>query len=177
MSSVSSVGLRILARPEGSRTVVRVSWLIRDGASRADVLALRPELAADHARLLETLWSGSVSPVTLELCRLRMASLLRSPAALRERTPAALAAGLDEDRIERLPVWPTDPSFSGEERACLALAEKWVIDQHAVSDDELAAVVDALGAEGTVTFTTALAVWDGQHRFDKALGVARATGG
>ena len=156
---------------------MRVSWLIGDEAGRSDVLALRSELAGEHARVLEAIWSGPVSAVTLELCRLRMATLLRSPAALAERTPAARAAGLDEDRIGKLAAWPTDPSFSDEERACLAVAEKWVIDHHAITDDEIAAMTNALGVEGTVTLTTALAVWDGQHRFDKALAVRSATGG
>jgi alkylhydroperoxidase family enzyme len=144
------------------------------GLPRDDVLGLRPELAAEVRRLHDAIWSGPVSPVTLELCRLRMATLLRSPGALAERSPPAVAAGLDEARIAALPSWPTDPMFSAEERACLAVAELWVIDPHAITDDDAAAVLAALGPAGMVTFTTALGVWDGQHRFDNALGVARA---
>jgi alkylhydroperoxidase family enzyme len=145
-----------------------------DDAVRDDVLGLRPELAAQVRRLHDEIWDGSVSPVTLELCRLRMATLRRSTAALAERTDAARAAGCDDARITALPSWPTDPGFSDEERACIAFAEKWVIDPHSITDDEAAAVVAAIGAEGMVTFTTALGVWDGQHRFDNALGIARA---
>jgi AhpD family alkylhydroperoxidase len=153
-----------------------VSWLVGEGATRADVFALLPELGTEHARLLDTIWAGSVSPVTLELARLRMATLLRCGPALAERSAAATAAGLSEDRIARLPAWPTDPEFSEEERACLAFAEKYVLDQHSVTDDEVAAVVEAIGPAGMVTFTTALAVWECQHRLDKALGVS-ASGG
>jgi hypothetical protein len=82
---------------------------------RAEVLGLRPELAAAHQRLLATIWAGPVSPVTLELCRLRMATLLVGTGASSERTSAALNAGLTEDRIGRLAQWPSDPSFSHEE--------------------------------------------------------------
>lgn len=149
-------------------------WSTADDSTRADVLGLRPELSAEVARLHDVIWAGPVSPVTLELCRLRMATLLRSPAALAERTEAARLAGCDEARITALPSWPTDPGFSDEERACIAFAEKWVIDPHSISDDDAAAVLDALGPDGVVTFTTALGVWDGQHRFDNALGIARA---
>ena len=156
--------------------MTRVTWLDVPGGTRADVLSLRPELAAEHRALLDTLWSGVVSPVTLELCRLRMAMLLRCEPALAERSPAAAAAGLTEARIATLAAWPTDPSFSDEERACLAFAEQYVIDHHGVTDEQVTGLVDLLGADGVVTFTTALAVWECQHRLDKALGVTGAGG-
>ena len=149
-----------------------MSWLGTEGTTRADVLALRPELAAAHAELLDTLWRGSVSPVTLELCRLRMAMLLRCEPALVERSPAAVDAGLTEERIATLAAWPIDPAFSDEERACLGFAEQYVIDHHGVTDEQVAGLVEVLGHEGVVTFTTALTVWECQHRLDKALGVS-----
>jgi len=147
-----------------------------DGRARADVLSVRPELAEAHERLLAALWDGSVSPVTLELCRLRMATLLSSPAALAERTPAASDAGLTEERIGRLSLWPTDSSYSPEERACIGFAEQFVIDHQQISDDDVHELTELLGAEGVVTFTTALVTWDNQHRLDNALHVAPARG-
>jgi AhpD family alkylhydroperoxidase len=147
-------------------------WL--EVATREEVLGLRPELAAEHARLAETLWAGCVSPVTLELCRLRTATLLRCRPALDERTPAAVAAGLTEERIARLPAWPTDPDFTSEERVCLGFAEQFLIDHHGVTDEDVAALVGVLGPEGVVTFTTALVTWECQHRLDNALGVTQA---
>jgi alkylhydroperoxidase family enzyme len=146
------------------------------GRARADVLGARPELATAHERLLTTIWDGSVDPVTLELCRLRMATLLTSAAALDERTPAASEAGLTEERIGRLPRWPTDPSFSTEERACIGFAEQFVIDHQQISDDDVHELTELLGAEGVVTFTSALVVWDNQHRLDNALRVTAARG-
>ncbi|MET0326775.1 MAG: carboxymuconolactone decarboxylase family protein [Ilumatobacteraceae bacterium] len=143
---------------------------------RTAVLGERPELAAAHERLLTTIWSGPVSPVTLELCRLRMATLLASESARTERSPAALDAGLTEERIARLPLWPTDPSFSDEERACIGFAELYVIDHAQISDDDVRELTVLLTAAGVVTFTTALIAWDNQHRFDNALHVADAQG-
>jgi alkylhydroperoxidase family enzyme len=149
-----------------------------DGVARrrAAVLAARPELAAAHERLLATIWAGSVSPVTLELCRLRMATLLASEAALAERSPAAMDAGLTEERIGRLPQWPSDPSFSREERVCIGFVEQFVIDHGQISDEDVRELTDLLTAEGVVTFTTALIAWDNQHRLDNALHVADAQG-
>jgi alkylhydroperoxidase family enzyme len=143
---------------------------------RTEVLGARPDLAAAHQRLVDTIWAGCVSPVTLELCRIRMAMLLGSEAALSERTGAAAVAGLTEDRIGRLAQWPTDPSFSAEERTCIAFVESFLIDHDQISDDDVQALRDALTAEGVVTFTTALVVWDNQHRLDNALHVAARQG-
>lgn len=140
------------------------------------MLAARPELAAAHERLLATIWAGSVSPVTLELCRLRMATLLASAAALAERSPAAVAAGLTEERIARLPKWPSDPSFSAEERACISFVEQFVLDHAEISDDDVHQLTALLSPEGAVTFTTALIAWDNQHRLDNALRVAAGPG-
>ena len=145
-------------------------------ARRAEVLSVRPELAAAHQRLLDTIWAGPVSAVTLELCRLRMAMLLASTAALAERTAAATAAGLTEDRIARLAQWPSDPSFSDEERTCIAFVESFLIDHNQISDDDVRALTDVLTPEGVVTFTTALVAWDNQHRLDNALHVTARAG-
>lgn len=139
-------------------------------ASRREVLALRPELAAEHDRLLDTIWAQG-DPVVLELCRVRMAKLMGAAAAQPERSPAAVAAGLTDDLVERIPAWPTDPAFSDTHRTALAFTEQYVIDHHGITDDHVQALEAALGAEGVVVLTTALGVWDNQHRLDNALGV------
>lgn len=139
-------------------------------ASRAEVLALRPELAAEHERLLDALWDQG-DPVLLELCRLRMARLLGATAAETERSPQAAGAGLTEDLVERLPDWPSDAAFTDAQRAALAFTEQFVIDHHGITDHHVAALDSALGHEGVVVLTTAIGVWDAQHRLDNALGV------
>lgn len=153
-------------------TVAPVSWL--GGASnREDTLAMRPELADAHHALLAAIWACGVSPVTLELCRIRLATMLRAEVALAERTPAARDAGLLERTVAALPNWPSDPSFTDEQRACLELTELFAIDHHAITDEQVARVDRALGHAGTVALLTALGVWESQHRFDNALGVRR----
>lgn len=138
--------------------------------NRHEMLRLRPELAVEHERLLDALWDA-IDPVLLELCRLRMATLMGAVAAQAERSPQAVAAGLTEELVALLPSWPTDPAFTDVHRSALAFTEQWVIDHHGITDDHVAALAEALGNEGVVVFTTALGVWDGQHRLDLALGV------
>lgn len=139
-------------------------------ASRRDVLALRPELAAEHDRLLDVIWDQA-DPVLLELCRLRMAKLMGADAALAERSSPAVTAGLTEDLVDRLPAWPTDPDFTDAHRVALAFTEQLVIDHHGITDDHVDALAAHLGPDGVVVLTTALGVWDNQHRLDMALGV------
>ncbi len=139
-------------------------------ARRSDVLALRPELAADHEALLDSIWDH-LDPVLLELCRIRMAKLLGAQAAQTERSARAVAAGLTEDLVALLPAWPEDPAFTDAHRAALAFTEQLVIDHHGVTDAHVAALESALGRDGVVVLTTALGVWDNQHRLDNALGI------
>jgi alkylhydroperoxidase family enzyme len=145
-----------------------VSWLTDAPIDRREVLELRPELAAAHHRLHATIWECGIAPSILELCRLRMAQLLQCAPALAERSPRIDVA---EERVAHLAQWPTNPLYSDDERTCLEFAELFVIDQHAITDGQAEAVRQALSESGFVAFTTALAIWENQHRFDNALGV------
>lgn len=142
-----------------------MSWLLGPGATRADAFARRPELGAAHIAILDGIAAGPVPRRLLEACRLRMAQLLDASVALEE---------VDEEGealCALLPSWPTHEAFSPAERDCIGLAEQWVIDPHGIDEPMLAAVTNVLGPEGVLYLTTALAVWDNQHRFDNALGL------
>ena len=147
-----------------------MSWLTGDAVGREDLLAMHPDLAKDHAAVLHEIWRGTVDPKVLELCRLRMATLLSNTQAWSEpRTAAAVAAGLDEQVVVDLAKWPSDPRFDETTRACLALAEQYVLDIHGVTDDQVSELTALIGANGVVTLTTAFATWEISHRFDNAL--------
>lgn len=136
------------------------------------VFNLRPNLYADYQRFASLFWSERlVDPVLLELCRLRIAQLLRCEAERCLRRAPARAAGLSEDKIAALPRWPADPQFSALERAGLAFAEKFVIDPHAITDDDTAAVTAHLSPAAMVAFTEALALFEGFARFQVLLGI------
>lgn len=147
-----------------------MSWLVEGASSRDELLAMHPGLAADHQHLLDEIWRGSLDPRILELCRLRTATILGNTVAWDEpRSPAAIESGLDESLVDALPQWPTHSGFDAATRACLGLAEQYVMDVHGITDAQVADVTKHIGPDGVVTLTTALAVWELTHRFDNAL--------
>jgi len=152
-----------------------VSWLPAraDGATALDrVFGLRPNLYADVRALLAVFVERRlVDPILLELCRLRVAQLLGCAPELAIRWRPARDAGLDEAKIAVLPRWPTHPSFTDAERACLTVAERFVLDPHGLTDDEAAAARAHLGDAGLVALLEALALFDGFARFRVLLGV------
>jgi alkylhydroperoxidase family enzyme len=153
-----------------------MSWIdasLAEGADGADfdrVLGLRPELHEDFTRFHDLLWK-SVDPLLLELCRVRIAELLGCVSEMRRRTPAAVAAGLDERKLAALPGWPNHAGFRVPERACLAFAEQFLLDPHGVTDEQAADVIAHLGAPGLIAFVEALAIFEGFTRFRMILDV------
>jgi alkylhydroperoxidase family enzyme len=129
----------------------------------AVVLAGHPQVAASLAAAHTAAWEV-VDPVVLELCRLRLAQLLGNPAELSVRTPAAIAAGLDESMVQELRSWPTSPRFGPRERACLAFCEQSFADVSGMTPTETEAVVAELGVQGLADFAGALLVIEQRQR-------------
>lgn len=147
-----------------------MSWL--GSSSFAGTFALRPELYADFTPFADAVWRDRlVDPVLLELCRLRVAQVLGCAAEARRRTPAALAAGFDEAQAAALAGWVRSEVFSPVQRACLRLAEGFVLDPHGVSDADAAAVAAHLPPAEMVALIEALAIFDGFTRFRLILGL------
>lgn len=133
---------------------------------------LRRNLFEDFRRFYALFWEKRlVDPVVLELCRLRIAAIHGCEAELRVRYQPALDAGLSEAKIAALPDASQSPLYSETERACIALAELFAIDPHAITDADAARVVAALGEPGTVALVEAFALFDGFARFRLMLGV------
>ncbi len=132
-------------------------------AGHADV---REHLAAAH----DAAWEAT-SPQLLELCRLRIASLLGCAVESESRTPAA---EVDADLAARIASWPTDLRFDETDRACLAFTEHYVMDVATIDDDTVAAVRVHLGDAGTSNFVSALLVVEQRIRlrlvWDRLLG-------
>jgi len=144
-----------------------------EGRSAVDlpawVSALAPEAAAPLAGAA-ALATEVVDPVLTELARIRISQLLGDATAGAHPDPAALAAGLDEATIAELRQWPTSVRFGERERACLGLAEQFVIDVGGVTDDDVARVLAALGPAGLYGFVQALYVFDMTRRLQMSLG-------
>jgi alkylhydroperoxidase family enzyme len=152
-----------------------VTWLpdAAEGATPCDrAFGLRPNLYGDFRRWSAVFWErGVLDPVLLELCRLRVAQLHGCESELRLRYRPALEAGLGEEKIAELSRADASPAFSELERDCLALAELFVADPHAIRDEDAAKVSERLGPEGTVALVQALALFDGFARFRLVLGI------
>jgi alkylhydroperoxidase family enzyme len=129
----------------------------------AAMLALAPDSLGALASTARTCWTA-LDPVVLELCRLRMATLLRAAPDLELRSPAAAAAGLDEAKIAELPQWPSSPRFSPAERAAIALAEQFVIGAYTVTDEQVSAVTDTSSPDQCYTLAQALWAFEALQR-------------
>jgi alkylhydroperoxidase family enzyme len=150
-----------------------MTWLADLPAGETDwdrVSALCPDAFGAIARLVGAAWQ-EVDPILLELCRLRIAFVLRYNAEFERRSTKAEAAGLTNDKIAELPLWPTSPRFTELERACLALAEQFVIDANGVTDAHVAAVSHHLGPDGCYAFVQALSALETYQRACLTLGI------
>jgi alkylhydroperoxidase family enzyme len=152
-----------------------VTAIWRDGLVPADCdwdrfAASWPVPFGALADVVVAAWDAT-DPVLLELCRIRMATLLAYPAEQARRTVRARAAGLDEAKVAELPRWPTSPRFDARERVCLALAEQFVIDANGVTDEHIADVTAQLGPEACYAFVQALSVVETFQRACLTLGI------
>lgn len=153
----------------GSGRPVAVTWLTTaSDSSIGSLLALRPDLAARFVTFRNLIDEEHlVDPVVLELCRLRIAAMLGDSGAASAPTAGVdVPAGL----IESLASWPTADQFSALQRAALTVAELFVIDAHAVTDEQIAELERHIGADGVVALCTALGLFDGESRMRLTLG-------
>jgi len=107
----------------------------------------------------------------LELCRLRMATLLGSEFELGLRYEAAAAAGLTEAKIDALGGYVKSPLFTERERQCIAFTELFVIQSSSIGDDDVTRVQAVLDAEEFIYFVKALSVMDQFQRSCVAFGI------
>jgi alkylhydroperoxidase family enzyme len=133
---------------------------------------LRPVAYERFRELYGGLWDPAVvDPRVLELCRLRIATVLGCPGERAIRYDDATAAGVTETDVAALPRWPGAPEFNGVERAAIAFAEQYVMDPHELTDDHFAALHEHLDEPAIATLSLAVAMFDALTRFRVALGV------
>jgi metal-sulfur cluster biosynthetic enzyme/alkylhydroperoxidase family enzyme len=107
----------------------------------ARLAALQPSITRAFVDMRDVAWRAT-DPVMLELCRLRFAQLLGDDDAFGLRTPTAVDAGLDEDKVAALDDWATSTLFNARERAYLAFAEQFNIAVSSMGDDDVARLTE-----------------------------------
>ena len=133
---------------------------------------LRPDAYDRFRELYGGLWDPSViDPRILELCRLRIATILGSDAERSIRFGDGADAGVTELDVAELPRWPSSESFSAGDRACIAFAEQYVMDPHELTDAHFEALHEHLDETALSTLTLAVAMFDALTRFRLALGI------
>jgi alkylhydroperoxidase family enzyme len=139
-----------------------------------DIVGARADYAAALCDVEDALWAQDlVSPVILELCRLRIAQILGCAAASEYRSKEAVAGGLDETLVASLTRWTTDPGFDSRARACLEYAEELLIDAKGVRDEQARAAIAQIGEGGFLVLTYACGLFETTQRARLVLGTAR----
>jgi hypothetical protein len=128
------------------------------------VAALAPDVFAQYGHM-EWELDVALPPDALQLCRARMAMLLGAP------VPDAPAAA---ERWAELSGWPTSPLFGDRDRACLALAEQFVIDVTAIQRSDVDRLLAHFTPQQTLAFVSALWFHEAMLRLGLVLGAARA---
>jgi alkylhydroperoxidase family enzyme len=142
-----------------------MSWLAVDplsGSDREAVFDLQPQASAHLIKALELAWSIT-DPGLLDLCRMAMAQILGC------RVELAVADGAKPTDLE---TWRSSEAFSELERAALAYAEQFAIDQKGITDKQKEEVRRHMSLQELVNFVHAVNVYDGYLRLLTVLDVA-----
>ena len=116
------------------------------GRSFEETFALRPDLYEPYRDFVGLFWNRElVDAEVLDLCRLRVAQLLRCAPLL------------------------SSSEHTDSEQAAIDFAEQFVIDPHGVDDAMRARLAEHFSSAEIVALTEALAVFDGFTRFRLAL--------
>jgi hypothetical protein len=145
-----------------------VTWLADQASGDTvfdRVVNHRPAYAEALRRVEAAVWEQDVVPVELlQLCQRRIAQLLRHGSS---------AEPSSSELVSAVANWPTDPRFSSNQRMCLAYAEQVLIDAEGVTDEQAAAVVNALGEGGFLVLTYACGFFETRLRAEMVLNIGR----
>jgi alkylhydroperoxidase family enzyme len=124
------------------------------------------------------LLSSFMRPALVELCRLRIAQIVRGSDAAPISVSDAETAGVSPAQLAELATWYTSERFDATERACLQLAEYFCYSAQSVSDEIVAEVSAHLTPEQVLALTNAIWVSDSSQRlsnFLESVGTTEAT--
>lgn len=136
-----------------------MTWL-GSASNREGILQQLPDLEVSFKPFYASFFSlPQLPPVTVELCRLRLAQLHRSDVEWQREE-----VSLEQSKRAELSNWATDARFTAAERACLAFTEVYAMDVSSITDEQAEAVKTHYGDAGLVALVQALGVFDGLTR-------------
>ena len=100
----------------------------------------------------------------VELCRLRIAQIVRGTDGVLIEPTAAEAAGITPRQLAELANWFDSDQFDATERACLQFAEYFCYSAQSVTDDHVGELSAHLTAEQILSLTNAIWVSDSSER-------------
>jgi alkylhydroperoxidase family enzyme len=121
--------------------------------------------------LFDGIYEGELDPVTVELCRLRIATLVGCEVQRELRDPRAVAAGLDDGLVADLPRWPSAARITEAQRQALRFAEQFVLDPRGFTDDDTIALEQHFTPAQLASLTIAVAAFDALARVGALLTV------
>lgn len=138
-----------------------MSWLEQSSPASSPLEAYfgwRPELMEQFKAFYGTLWDEAlIEPALLEMARLRIAQIhgCNAELALRQTN-----CGFSDEKFEALSHWRNSDLFDDRERALLSYAEQIPYAHTAISDEDAAKVVEAIGEADYVAFSVAVGMFD-----------------
>lgn len=139
-----------------------MTWLpVRVEASneRDAVLGLHPEAYSRHKAFLDACAAVS-DPELLDLCKARMAQILRCREELARHSP---------ERLAQLTSWHRSPSLSDLQRAALEFVEQFILDPSGVTREQVAGLERKLGSSGVINFATVISGYEASLRLSTLL--------
>jgi AhpD family alkylhydroperoxidase len=92
-------------------------------APRIHDLASQPDIGQGVQEIFKAIYSGGVTPQTLELVHLRASQINGCSACTDAGATNATKAGVNPEKLLMVAAWYEDPRFDEAERAALALTE------------------------------------------------------
>lgn len=139
-----------------------MTWLpvsVGPSNERDAVLGLHPEAYARHMAFLDAC-AAVVDPDLLELCKARMAQILRCREELARHSP---------DRLAQLASWHRSQSLTAAQRHALEFVEQFLIDPARVSREQVAPLELDLGPTGVINFATVISGYEASLRLSTLL--------
>lgn len=153
-------------------TVAVNTWLPVEPGT--ELLSLLPAGLEHLEALYAGVWSAGVDAATLELCRVRICTLIGDEIGRSVRDPRAPASGALDAQLAELASWPRSPRFTDAQRAALGFAEQYVIDPHGFGDGDAARMHEHYDEPALTALTMAVAVFDALARVRRLLTVPSA---